>query len=36
VEKTLPVSEEWVKDMGKKGLPGKEVLEYALELSAQP
>jgi len=36
VEKTLPVSEEWVKDMGKKGLPGKEVLEYALELSTQP
>jgi TRAP-type C4-dicarboxylate transport system substrate-binding protein len=36
VEKTLPVSEEWVKDMEKKGLPGKEVLEYALELSTQP
>jgi len=36
VEKTLPVSEEWVKNMGKKGLPGKKVLEYALELSTQP
>jgi len=36
VEKTLPVSEEWVKDMEKKGLPGKEVLKYALELSTQP
>jgi hypothetical protein len=36
VEKTLPVSEEWVEEMGKKGLPGKEVLEYVLELNSQP
>ena len=35
VEKTLPVSEEWVEEMGKKGLPGKEVLEYVLELNSQ-
>lgn len=36
VEKTSPVAEEWVKSIEKKGLPGKEVLEYALELSTQP
>jgi TRAP-type C4-dicarboxylate transport system substrate-binding protein len=35
VEKTLPVREQWIKDMEEKGLPGKEVLEYALELKTK-
>ena len=36
VEKTSSVAEEWVMDMEKKGLPGKKLLDYVLELKAQP
>jgi len=32
---TMPVTEKWVTDMEAKGLPGKEILEYITQLSAQ-
>ena len=35
IEKTLPVREAWIKEMNEKGLPGKQVLEYALEARTQ-
>ena len=35
IETTSPVIEEWVEVMEKKGLPGKEVLEYAMKLNAE-
>jgi len=34
-EKTLPVTEKWIKDIEEKGLPGKELMEYVLELKTK-
>jgi TRAP-type transport system periplasmic protein len=36
MDQTLSVREAWVNQMAEKGLPGKEVLDYALKLNSQP